>query len=201
MRLPKSILLGGLCLTVAACADTRLARSGETPAPSAAELAAAEARARAAADTLFTRLNAELIAALQEGGPRAAVNVCKVRAPAIAAEIETQERVDIERTALKVRNPANAPSPWERETLAAFEARHAAGEAWQGMEARRVADGVLHWMRPIPMGGMCIACHGGDEVAPETAAAIAAAYPNDTARGFAVGQLRGGFSARVPLGR
>ncbi len=201
MRLPSWILLGALCLTAGGCSETRLARSGETPAPSAPELAAAEARARAAADTLFTRLNAELMAALQAGGPRAAVDVCKVRAPAIAAEIEAQGGVDIERTALKVRNPANAPSPWERETLAAFEARHAAGEAWQGMEARRVADGVLHWMRPIPMGGMCVACHGGNEVAPEAAAAIAAAYPNDAARGFAVGQLRGGFSARVPLGR
>lgn len=202
MRLPKSILLGGLlCLAVAACGETRLARSDETLAPSGSELAAAEARARAAADTLFTRLNAELMAALQAGGPEAAVDICKLRAPAIAAEIEAQSGVDIERTALRVRNPGNAPSPWEREMLAAFEARHAAREAWQGMESRRVSDGVLHWMRPIPMGGMCVACHGGDEVAPETAAAIAAAYPRDAARGFAVGQLRGGFSARVPLGR
>lgn len=202
MRLPKSILLGGLfCLTLAACGETRLARTGETPASSMPELAAAEARARAAADTLFSRLNAELMAAIQAGGPTAAVDICKLRAPAIAAEIEAQGGVDIERTALKVRNPANAPTPWERETLAAFEARHAAGEAWQGMEARRVADGALHWMRPIPMGGMCVACHGGDEVAPETAAAIAEAYPRDAARGFPVGQLRGGFSARVPLGR
>lgn len=44
MRLPGWILLGALCLTAGGCSETRLARSGETPAPFGPELAAAEAR-------------------------------------------------------------------------------------------------------------------------------------------------------------
>lgn len=181
------------------CAAVPAVRAPARPAASEGELAAAEDRARTAANALFSRLNGELLAALERGGPTAAIDVCKLRAPAIAAEIEAETSVDIERTSLKVRNPKNAPSEWERQTLQVFEARHASGEAWQGMEARRVVGGTLHWMRPIPMGGMCVSCHGAGEVAPETAAAITAAYPRDVARGFSVGQLRGGFSARVPL--
>ena len=189
-----------LAVMLAGCAAVPAARGPAQSAASEGDLAAAEDAARTAANALFSRLNGELMAALQTGGPIAAIDVCKVRAPMIAAEIEADTGVDIERTSLKVRNPRNAPSEWERQTLQAFEARHAAGEAWPGMEARRVVGGTLHWMRPIPMGGMCVSCHGAGEVAPETAAAIAAAYPRDVARGFSVGQLRGGFSARVPLG-
>jgi hypothetical protein len=188
-----SAALGSLAL--AACAETRIAQP-EAARPAAG--VAGEAIARAAANTLFTRLTTELSAAMQSGGPVAAVEVCKVRAPAIAAEIEAETGVDIERTALKVRNPANAPTAWERQTMEAFVARHAAGEPWPAMETSRVENGVLQWMKPIPMGAMCAVCHGSDEVAPETAAAIAAAYPADAARGFAPGELRGAFTARIP---
>ena len=200
MRFRKPNWAAILCVSMVSCTAVPAARAPTQSAASESDLAAAELKARNAANTLFSRLNGELLAALQAGGPTAAIDVCKVRAPAIAAEIEAETGVDIERTALKVRNLNNAPSDWERQTLEAFEARHAAGEAWQGMEARRVVGGTLHWMRPIPMGGMCVSCHGGVEVAPETAAGIAAAYPQDAARRFSVGQLRGAFSARAPLG-
>lgn len=169
------------------------------PAPSPDAVSAARERARAAADALFARLSGELAAAMQSGGPPAAVAVCRDRAPAIAAEIEAETGVDIERTAIRVRNPANAPDAWEREAMARFEQRREAGEAWSAMEVAQVETGTLRWMRPIAMGPMCVACHGGAEVAAETAQAIAAAYPQDAARGFAPGQLRGAFTARAPL--
>lgn len=54
---------------------------------------------------------------------------------------------------------------------------------------------AFRYMRAIPTGGVCLACHGSD-IAPEVKAAIAAAYPQDQATGFKMGQLRGAFSIR-----
>lgn len=167
--------------------------------PSPEVVAEAGAEAAAAADQLFVALRDELMGAMQSGGPVAAVPVCKDRAPEIAAAIEADTGVDIERTALRVRNVGNAPSDWERETMEAFVSRRAGGEAWAEMSASRVEGDTLHWMRPIPMGEVCVVCHGDAEIAEETRTAISAAYPDDMATGFAVGELRGAFVAQVPL--
>jgi len=179
---------------VAACNQTPAVQ-----APSADDLARAEASASAAADQLSERLRNELVSAMQNGGPVAAVSVCRDRAPIIASEIEAQTGVDIERTALRVRNPDNAPTAWETDTLEGFVSRRLEGTAWADMTARRVDGANLLWMRPIPMGAMCSSCHGSTEIAPETHAAIASEYPTDAATGFAEGELRGAFTARVPL--
>jgi hypothetical protein len=51
-------------------------------------------------------------------------------APAIAAEIHNASGVEIGRTALRVRNAANAPDAWEIEMRRRFEERHATGKPW-----------------------------------------------------------------------
>jgi len=160
----------------------------------------AEQKATSAADVLFQRLSAELATAMANGGPASAVQICKERAPVIAAEIEAASGVDIERTALRVRNPANTPDNWEKATMLSFIARRAAGEEWAGMTATRIEDRQLLWMRPIPLGGMCASCHGDPATfTPDTLRALIDAYPIDEATGFKLGELRGAFSARVQI--
>ena len=170
-----------------------------TPAaPTSDEVAAASGKARFAADLLFQRLSAELGAAMAKGGPTAAIRVCKDRAPVIASEIEASSGVDIERTALRVRNPANAPDDWEKRTMETFSARRETGEDWSAMTATRIDGKYLRWMRPIPLGGMCVTCHGSaDAIPPEARRVLLETYPTDTAVDFAVGGLRGAFTARV----
>jgi hypothetical protein len=172
-----------------------------TPAtPDPKEVAAAIQKSNAAADLLFQRLSGELASALTNGGPAAAVAICKNRAPAIAAEIETASGVDIERTALRVRSPANAPDDWEMATMRSFIARRDAGEEWAEMSATRIEGRELNWMRPIPLGGMCATCHGDPaSFTQETRLALREAYPDDQATGFKPGELRGAFTARVQV--
>jgi hypothetical protein len=185
-------------LLFALLAVPALAQSPAVPLEGAA-LAVASARAGRAASQLQGKLQGELAAAMKSGGPVAAIAVCRTHAPAIAAEVSAATGVEVGRTALRWRNPANRPTGWEKRTLKLFAARQAAGEPLATMSAMREHRGKLEWLKPIPMGQMCLACHGGAEVTPETAAAIAAAYPKDKARGFAAGDLRGAFRARVPL--
>ena len=158
--------------------------------------------ARQAARALGGDLKARLQAAMRDGGPVAAVNVCAEEAPAIATRVSEDLDLDVGRTALRVRNAANAPDDWEREQLEAFKAAMEAGEDPAGLEASEVfaAEGqtVLRWMKPIPMGEVCATCHG-DDIAPEVQAAVAAEYPDDAATGFESGELRGAFTVTVPV--
>lgn len=168
--------------------------------PSRESIHAAAQRASQAADVLSQRLTGELAQAMATGGTVEAVSVCKERAPAIASEIRETLGVEIGRTALRVRNPANAPDAWEADVLHRFEQRHAAGEPWTAI-SEHVSDGArLRWMRPIPMGEMCSACHGDvSTFSDETRQALRVNYPSDQASGFEVGALRGAFTARVLL--
>jgi hypothetical protein len=106
------------------------------------------------------------------------------------------------RTSLRRRNPANAPDSWEHDVLNAFEVRLAAGEDISGIDHAEVVSEngrtVFRYMKAIPTGGVCLTWHGED-LDPEIAAAIDARYPDDQARGFAMGDIRGAFTVRRHL--
>lgn len=143
-------------------------------------------------------LQGELKQALQAGGAVQAVEVCHTRAPEIGAQLSSRSGWEVARTSLKRRNADNAPDAWEREILQQFESRKMAGEAPATLEhAETVSeDGktVFRYMKAIPTAKVCLACHGGDSVAPEVAGKIASYYPDDLARGYAEGDLRGAFT-------
>jgi hypothetical protein len=143
-------------------------------------------------------LQGELKAAMKSGGPVQAVDVCHSRAPAIAAELASEHGWQVGRTSLKRRNPGNEPDAWETAVMEKFEMRKAAGEPASQLEFTEslVVDGKeqFRYMKAIPTQAICLTCHGGDNVAPEVAAAIERYYPDDRARGFSEGDLRGAFT-------
>lgn len=159
------------------------------------------AESRAVAAGFMATLKGELMRAMEQGGPAAAIEVCSQVAPAIAAEASERTGWQVGRTSLRVRNPENAPDAWERDTLRSFERRKAAGEPLGELEAYGVVEGAegarFRWMKAIPTGEPCLACHGSD-LAPQVRAALAEAYPADAATGFALGDIRGAFTIVQP---
>jgi hypothetical protein len=148
-------------------------------------------------------LQGELQSAMQSGGPVAAVDVCKDRAPAIAASLAEQTGWSVGRTSLKPRNAElNAPDPWEQRVLAQFEESHQAGADAASMTYAEVVEedgvSVYRYMKAIPANQVCLACHGSD-IEPGLAEALDAAYPEDQARGYALGDIRGAFTLSKPL--
>jgi hypothetical protein len=147
------------------------------------------------------QLKGELSQAIAEGGPVAAINVCYLRAPEIAAQLSQASGARVGRTALRVRNPSNAPDDLERSVLEQFAADLGSGPVDRPLEAIfeiRRGDAVeRRYMRAIPTDALCLTCHG-KTIAPELAAAIARDYPRDQATGFEQGQLRGAFSVVWP---
>ena len=181
--------------TLVVCACERDAEMAAPIEPAEADVVAA----RAAAEELGSRLKRQLIAAMETGGPTSAIGVCRQAAPAIASRVSNASGVTMARTSLRVRNPANAADEWEREQLVAFAEAHAAGADLASLERSAIVReddrAVFRWIKPIAMGEVCAQCHGSS-IEPDVAKAIARLYPADQATGFALGEVRGAFTAR-----
>ena len=85
-------------------------------------------KAMAATSAFGKALKAELVTAMQAGGPLAAIEVCNSKAPAIAEAVSLDQGMEVSRVSLRNRNPDNAPNAWQAEVLASFEERIGEGE-------------------------------------------------------------------------
>lgn len=155
--------------------------------------------AQAAIKELATSLKSSLMAAMNDGGPAEAVSVCNLIAPSLAAEISKKYNLEIDRTSLKVRNPANEADAWETDVLQRFETRLASGEAIQKLTFKEKVDSESgsQWrmMKAIPTDKVCLSCHG-KKIAEPIQARIDTHYPDDMATGFKLGDIRGAFSVK-----
>ena len=162
------------------------------------DLVGRAAKARSLAHAYADRLRTSLAQALKEGGPVRAIDACNTLAPELNATVTDGETFEINRTALRVRNPDNAPDPWEQAALESFQKAIAAGGDPKVLETYDVVTSkegqrLFRYMRPITMHEQCLACHGPN-VSHEVKSEVAKYYSDDKAIGFALGELRGAFS-------
>lgn len=143
-------------------------------------------------------LGQTLMGGFEEGGVEGGITVCHGEAPKIAAQLSAETGWDLARTSAKLRNPDNAPDEWESMVLAEFAKRQEAGEDVKAMEFSAIDGHTFRYMKAIPMGEGCLACHGSD-VDPDTMGTISSLYPEDKATGFGVGTVRGAFTLRKEL--
>ena len=185
-----------VCFAIAACrpaptTEPRIYPEKEAP----RELAARVERADAVLLALRTMLLETLTTELSRGGAVGAVEVCRDVAQEITLSAAREQGVAVGRTSHRLRNRANAPRIWARAIVAAHAGKKAAdAQSYVADLGDRV--GVL---RPIGAIEMCTSCHGGEEALdPLAKEKIDAAYPQDEATGFGVGDLRGWMWAEVP---
>jgi hypothetical protein len=198
MRIRTLRWSGALALVlVAGCARR------EAPAPAGSVPAvdsAAVTQARQVANELGGDLIGLLVAALDRGGPAAAISFCADSAQARTA-LHQAEGVYVRRVGTRVRNAANAPDSLEREILARFAAVMAAGgqPVDTAFVVPRAGGGYeLQYARPLFVMERCLACHGAPAaLAPEVKTLIAERYPQDAAVGYRAGDLRGAISVRL----
>ncbi|WP_295444997.1 DUF3365 domain-containing protein [uncultured Thiodictyon sp.] len=156
------------------------------------------AQAKALTQEFASTLRSELEAGIKAGGPIEAIGICKDRAPEIAAQISAKSGWDVRRVSLKWRNAKiGRPDAWEQQVLSKFDERKAAGEPVETMAFAEVVEQngarKFRFMKAIPTGELCLACHG-KQITPQVATALDQAYPRDRARGYSVGDVRGAFS-------
>ena len=167
------------------------------------ELAALKDEAKGLIKNFATELQSELVSAMKSGGPVNAIGVCNVKAPQIAAEISRGSGWSVARSSHKLRNPVNEADDFTATAIADFLKRQSDGEKPDTMVKAEIVeeDGkkVFRLVKAIPTGEVCLTCHGAESVKPEVEAALKEHYPDDKARGFKIGEMRGVFTLKKAL--
>lgn len=164
------------------------------------------AESKAVVKEFFDQLKGELGKSMKAGGPVATIEVCNTTAPAIAQNLSEKHGMKVARTSLKTRNSKNAPDAWEEKVLQKFEERRAAGENPAEMAHFEIIEQNgqknFRFMKAIGMPPLeqmpCLKCHG-ENIDPKITAKLDELYPDDKARGYKVGQIRGAFTLTKPL--
>ena len=98
------------------------------------------------------------MAALEDGGPVGAVQVCAEQAPAIARRLSEESAWEVRRVSLKPRNPSAGPDAWAESVLERFDAQVASGETPEAVFS--LTSGEVRLLVPQLTGGLCLTCHG-----------------------------------------
>jgi len=151
-----------------------------------------EMQAKGKIKQFSTELKTALVTAIKKDGLASAVAVCQEQAPQIAASL-SNDGWTVARTSLKTRNASNQPDNWETKVLNNFVKQASEGQEPASLSASLVNDNDFRYMKAIPTGQVCLACHGSN-VDPELQQTINARYPHDTATGFALNDIRGAFT-------
>lgn len=157
-----------------------------------------EQQAKALVNQFAGRLKPQLKTAMEAGGPTQAIEVCATQAPIIADALSAESGWLVKRVSLRERNASRAlPDAWERDVLASFDERHAAGEPAANLNQSTTADGKFRYMQAQATEPLCLVCHGQTLAAP-VRELLQVYYPDDRATGYALGEVRGAISLIAP---
>ena len=158
-------------------------------------------KGRSAAYELSETVRGKLVDSMKSSGPEGAMKVCAYQARALADEVSDRQGVKVRRTTLRLRNPKNAPDPYERALLARLQEQSRAGKMPEGLFEASEIDGkkVYRYAKPLTVGPACLACHGSPaEISDEVRGVLGERYPDDQATGYRLGDLRGIVSVVIP---
>jgi hypothetical protein len=175
----SSLLLGSSLI-----ADTKSAEIGES-----------------ASIALIQKLGSELKAQMIKNGPIAALNFCNASAQALTQEVSTSSHYNVKRVSLLDRNPNNRANVQESAILTKWQNTINTSQALPAYEIR--SDGHMdYYYKPLIINNdMCLKCHGNVDSQSELGRAIKAAYPDDHAIGYKMGDLRGMIVVDIPVER
>ena len=144
-------------------------------------------------------LKSVLIKEIQQGSVLSAVAVCSDTAQLLTNEFGLKRGVFVRRVSFNNRNGNNFPDEYEKQILNKFRVMQNGGKLTETSENIEVIieDGskYLRYLKPIFIQAECLNCHGSEtDMQKETRELIAEKYPNDKAKGYKLGDLRGAVS-------
>ncbi|MFU8763120.1 MAG: DUF3365 domain-containing protein [Haliea sp.] len=174
-----------LAASTLACAEPR---------PADTDASAVEAEAKALVQQFAGQLKPQLQQAIADGGPGKATAVCANIAPALMDELSASSGWAVRRVSLQPRNTERAlPDAWERGVLERFNAQQAEGAPAQTLNYGAKVEGRYRYMQAQGVEPLCLMCHG-TELAEPVRQALAEYYPEDSATGYSLGEVRGAIS-------
>lgn len=108
--------------------------------------------------------------------------------------------IKLKQTSLRIRNPLNAPTEWEKNALERFSSPgYPRGKPYAEIRKINGKDAYC-FIKPIYITKACLPCHGPREnIRKDILNYLDAHYPNDKATGYKEGELRGGISIMIPI--
>lgn len=164
--------------------------------------AAVLALGSSASEALVSTLVTQLAGAMQAGGPVNAIDFCSTSAIPLTSGVAQEQGLDIKRTSMRYRNPANAPD--ENETAALRYYQDALTETGQLPDpwVQKAGRDEYRFYRPLLIAAPCLNCHGSaTEIDPAVRAILDERYPGDLATDYQVGDFRGVIRVSVPADR
>jgi Protein of unknown function (DUF3365) len=195
------LAVAGLTLTALVAPTKSQSTTGSTAGGDARALPDLQTRlqtSREAVRNYSELLKSRLSEAIRTSGVKGAIGACRPLAPELNTTVGDQHNIEIVRTALRLRNPDNAPDSWEMANLELFLKRLNSGGDAKTLEIYDVVttkegQRLFRYMKPIMVGEQCLACHGST-MPQDIKLEIARNYPEDKATGFNLGEMRGAFS-------
>lgn len=155
-----------------------------------------------ASQALMGVLVTQLTTAMQEGGAVNAVDFCSTSALELTAGVTRQQGLEVKRTSMKYRNPANAPDEDETEALRHYESALTETGVLPGPWVQKAGRDEYRFYRPLTIAQPCLNCHGAPgEIDPAVQAILDERYPEDQATGYAPGDFRGVVRVSIPADR
>ena len=155
-----------------------------------------------AADALVGTLVTRLSGAMSHGGKVNAIEFCSTSAIDLTSGVAMEQGLEIKRTSLQYRNPANAPDEAETEALRHFQSKLEEGGTMPSEWVQRSSRDEYRYYRALRVAEPCLGCHGtAAEIGSEVQAILADRYPDDLATGYAAGDFRGVVRVSIPADR
>ncbi len=142
--------------------------------------------------------------AMKNGGPSAAISVCRDQAPAMAGRLSREHGAKITHVGMYGRNPLlGMPDAYEQGVLRQFSQRAARDVALRGMHHAEVVEEpngrYFRYPLAIVVEERCLVYYGGAEQRPAIMQAVLKeSYRLDAALDYRAGELRGAMSIKQP---
>lgn len=150
--------------------------------------------ASALTQQFIAQLKPELKNAIQTKGPVHAIEVCASVAPRIADALSFESGWQVSRVSLKQRNVSRAmPDEWERGVLQQFDKLQAEGTEAGHLNRGEIVGEQYRFMQAQLTEPVCLVCHG-ETRSEEIREILDQYYPDDSAIGYSLGQVRGAIS-------
>ena len=157
------------------------------------DLTALTEQAKVAVKALGGNLKSKLEAALKDGAPENAIDICQITAPELNKAVSAEHGMSVNRVSLKNRNPVSGQAnEWQTKVLQDFETRKVNGENPDTLVYSEVVNNEFRFMKSIPTATVCLNCHG-TQLNSSVKGSLAKRYPHDKATGYKEGDLRGAF--------
>jgi hypothetical protein len=146
----------------------------------------------------FKTLGSKLKKAIKKGGPTTGIDVCSSQARKLTDSMSTAYNVKLKRVSLKNRNENNLANETEKSILESWQTEIDNGNPIKP-KVLRADNNEITFVAPIKVKHQCIVCHGTDDfVSSEVRLKLKEHYPNDKARNYKKGDLRGAWVITFP---